>query len=96
MDEQNNPGGSAPSEPTASDMPSTPPAAEPPVPTGTPTASEPASGMASPPPPQPVEQKCITCGKNAVSDGNCVGCGQGELSCTCPLTSQGGNTPPAI
>lgn len=103
MDDQNNPGGSAPSEPTVpGGMPSTPPAAEPAMP-GMPSASEPAAPAgdqggsmpaASEPQPQPqADQKCVTCG-NAASGGNCVACGQGEITCTCqPNSSQGGSAP---
>ena len=89
MDDQNNQGGTAPSEPTA-------PAAEP-----TPIPSEPAAPVSEPTPqsaPQP-EEKCMTCG-NTASGGNCVPCGQGELSCSCgpaappsPMGGQGGNVP---
>lgn len=75
-DQNNNPGGNAPSEPTAG-VPATPPAAEP-------TAPEPA------PEPQPeatvAEQKCVTC-KNTSNGGTCVACGQGEVTCTCQPTA---------
>lgn len=34
-------------------------------------------------------EKCVTCG-NTASGGNCVACGQGEVSCTCPQPSPEG------
>ncbi len=89
-DQNNNPGGTTPSEPAA-------PMAEPstPEPTMPPTEEPPTQT-----PPQS-EQKCVTCG-NAASGGNCVTCGQGEISCTCqpvqggpssPMGEQSGNAP---
>ena len=108
MDEQNNPGGSAPSEPTAagipSGIPSTPPAAEPAMPAMPPT-SEPAAPAddqggtmpsTSEPQSQPQsDQKCVTCG-NAASGGSCVACGQGEISCTCQPKPPQGESAPAV
>ncbi len=57
---------------------------------GTPPVTEPASTE-----PTQQEQKCVTCG-NAASAGNCVACGQGEVSCTCTPAQggQGPTTPP--
>lgn len=112
MDEQNNPGGgSAPSEPTAAGMPSTPPATEPvaaeePVAIpAMPSTSEPAAPAgdqggavpsASEPQSQPqADQKCVTCG-NSASGGNCVACGQGEITCTCQPNSSQGESAPAV
>lgn len=90
-DQNNNPGGGAPSEPAA-------PAPEP-------QTAEPASMPAEPvaePAPQSApaadqpqaEQQCTTCG-NAASGGNCVACAQGEANCTCPpaAPSAGGSAP---
>lgn len=62
-------------------QPTTPPTGDQPV--------SPASGVASPgepvsePAQSAVEEKCMTCG-NTASGGNCVACGQGQVSCTCP------------
>lgn len=104
MDEQNNPGGNAPSDPTASGMPSTPPAVEPavaePAAAAEPVAAAGDQGGAIPsasePQSQPqADQKCVTCG-SAASGGNCVACGQGEITCTCqPNAPQGGPSSPA-
>ena len=71
MDDQNNPGGNVPSEPTvqAPSEPAAPPA-------------EPAAPVSAMPESQPGE-KCVTC-QNAASGGNCIACGQGEVTCTCP------------
>lgn len=54
-------------------------------------------------PEQPVaqaEEKCSTCGSPA-SGGNCVPCGQGQMSCTCPppassTGSEGGSAAPTV
>ena len=88
MDDQtNNPGGTAPSEPTtpAPSEPVTPPA-------------EPAAPVAAP----AAEEKCVTCGGPAAG-GTCSACAQGEISCTCqpmggpstPSGEPGGNAPVA-
>lgn len=59
---------------------------------GVPPAAEPMQPAAE----QPQEQKCMTCGTTA-SGGNCVACGQGEVSCTCPPATGGeqGSSEPA-
>lgn len=57
------------------------------MPTPAPVASE----------PQPAE-KCTTCG-NSASGGNCMPCGQGEISCTCTPAGgapTGGSMPPPV
>lgn len=61
--------------------PTTPPVGDQPVSEPTPPVSEPPQGA--------VEEKCMTCG-NTSSGGNCVACGQGQVSCTCPPASPGG------
>lgn len=80
-DQNNNPGGTAPSEPAASDVaaPSSTPAQPEPVSEPTAVAQEPQ-----------LEQKCATCG-NAASAGNCVACGLGEVTCTCQPASPAGD-----
>lgn len=82
-DQNNNPGGSTPSEPAA-------PVAEPstPEPTVPPTEEPPMQTQ-----PQS-EQKCVTCG-NAAAGGNCVTCGLGETACTCPPAQGSGPGPSA-
>ena len=54
-------------------------------PTSTPSAAE--------------SQKCVTCG-NSASGGNCMPCGQGEISCTCTTPTggapTGGSMPPPV
>lgn len=83
MDDQNNNlGGTTPSEGATSDVPPTPTQSEP--------TQEPATSTSGPQP-QP-EQKCVTCG-NAASGGSCVACGQGEITCTCG-PAQGGPASP--
>ncbi|MBI2196794.1 hypothetical protein HYU45_04270 [Candidatus Daviesbacteria bacterium] len=83
-DQNNNAGGSAPSEPAA---PVTEPAAEPVMPAA--PVTEPvqptAEGVAQP----QTQQQCATCG-NTASDGNCVACAQGEANCTCPPAAPSG------
>lgn len=79
-DQNNNPGGTAPSEPAAQPVTEQP-------------ASDMPTAMPSEQAPAPAEQKCMTCG-NAASAGNCSTCGMGEVNCTCtPSSGQGGPTP---
>lgn len=87
MDDQNNnnTGGSTPSEPATE--PAAMPAAEPVQPATEPVA-QPQAG-----------QQCTTCG-NAASGGNCIACAQGETACTCPPAAPsgevGGQSAPAV
>ncbi len=77
MDNQNNPGGSAPSEPVAPTTEPTPAPSEP-------VTTEPVTPEPIPAPmPQLVPgEKCVTCGGPALG-GTCTACGQGEISCIC-------------
>lgn len=68
---------------------------------GTPTQDQPAT------PSPAVDEKCSTC-SNQASGGNCVPCGQPQMSCACPPVSpsapvseagggqQGGSPAPAV
>ncbi len=78
MDDQNNPGGSAP---TNDQSGQTPPADQP---VETPVSTPGDVGSAA-----PQEQKCVTCG-NSASGGTCMACGQGEVTCSCTPASSGG------
>ncbi len=80
-DQNNNPGGIVPSEPTAAVPEPTTPVAEPTTPAPEPSTPEPAAPA----------QKCVTCG-NTSDEGNCVSCGLGEATCTCPPASPNSGT----
>ncbi len=74
-----------------------------PTPNPAPVMPEPASpqgeqGEPTFTPPAAESQKCVTCG-NSASAGNCMACGQGEVSCTCTPTGgtpTGGSMPPPV
>lgn len=80
-DQNNNPGGTTPSEPT--------------TPEPAPTVPEPAPVTPQPPAEAGGTEKCLTCG-NATSSGNCVACGQGETACVCPPSSGQGAPPSPV
>ena len=78
------------------DDPNQNPPAQTPTDAGGQAPGAPTDQPASPPTPE----KCVTCG-GASSGGNCVPCGQGQISCTCPPAQppggeQSGPTQPVV